>query len=124
MRSATAGSARKPIAEVRDGDPHLGAGELGGERAQCALEPRRRGSPALGLLLDLAAVDGDEGELRRDEDAATAIRSKETPSRSAAVTGDPTAGSGTSDRAGRQSNCQSRPWAGAGSFARVPEAPP
>ena len=56
--------------QVGDRDADLGAGELGREAAQCLLQPLRRGVTSGGRPLDLAAVDGDEGELGRDEHAA------------------------------------------------------
>ena len=56
--------------QVGDGDPDLGAGELGGQRAQRRLDARGAGVTGGGGLVDLRPVDGDEGELRGDEDAA------------------------------------------------------
>ena len=56
--------------EVRDGDAELGAAELRGERPQCCERAGGAGLAGLGGALDGRAVDGDERELGRDEDAA------------------------------------------------------
>ena len=56
--------------QVGHGDADLGAGELGGQRAQRRTHALAPAVALGGRLLDRGAVDGHEGVLRRDEDAA------------------------------------------------------
>ncbi len=55
--------------QVGDGDPDLSTGELRRQRTQGPEHPGRGSVTFRGRLGDLGAIDGDEGELRRDEDA-------------------------------------------------------
>ena len=70
MRSETAGSARKPMARLVTVIPTWAPESWVESDAQRPLEPLRPGVARGGLLLDLGAVDGDEGELGRDEESA------------------------------------------------------
>ena len=56
--------------QVGHGDADLGAGELGGQRAQRELDAARALVAVGGGALDARPVDRDEGELGGDEEAA------------------------------------------------------
>ena len=65
--------------QVGDRDADLGTRQLGGERAQSALDTDRARIALGGGLVDLAPVDRDEGELGGDEDPAGGDEQKSRP---------------------------------------------
>ncbi len=110
IRSAMAGSARKPMARLVIVMPTW-APESCVDRVRRAFwTPAAAGVTGLGGPGDLAAVDGDEGELRRHEDPAATTRSTDPPSR----IHDVSTGTRPTRHAGGEGDCRSRPWAGQG----------